>query len=252
MVLGTSRRSRKALRGRIRSVEMVFAVRPRTQSGEDHRLRRSSDKAQVGSVVLGTSRRSREAHARTSSDPSKRCSRLDRERNRAKINRLRRVRYGRQVARVRRNHWWRSKGSDPRPVDLARLFRLRPIRDHGCDGTNTSALRFTGPPRGSEDHAPDLRLCEAGMWPMFVAAYPRSRLRWDEYVRAALHGTAERVRDPRSRPASLLRLACGPCSLRPIRDHGCDGTNTSALRFTGPSTGSENHAPDLRLFRGWQ
>ncbi len=41
VVLGTSRRSRKALRGRIRSVEMVFAVRPRTQSGEDHRLRRA-------------------------------------------------------------------------------------------------------------------------------------------------------------------------------------------------------------------
>ena len=75
------------------------------------------------------------------------------------------------------------------------------------------------------------------------SAYPLSRLRRIDDVCEALYGTQARFRDPRSPPGSFPRLACGPCSLRPSRYHGCDGSTTSAKRFTGPRRGSEIHAP---------
>ena len=84
---------------------------------------------------------------------------------------------------------------------------------------------------------------------MSGAAWPRSRLRWVDDVCVPPYAAASRFREPRSRPASFLRLACGPCSLRPDRDHGCDGSTTSACLRTQPLLGSENHAPDLHLFR---
>ena len=57
-----------------------------------------------------------------------------------------------------KDHCYRSKGSSPRPVDLGRRFRGRSDREHHFDGSNTSAQRLTGPPIGSESHAPDLHV----------------------------------------------------------------------------------------------
>ena len=94
-----------------------------------------------------------------------------------------------------------SAGEAALLIEPLRLDAPRLSRDDVRAAPYAAAARFRDP------RSPTCGFSEAGMWPMFVVAWPRSRLRWIDDVRAPPHATLFSV--PRTTLLSCVFLEAG-------------------------------------------